>query len=96
MSSNTQNDPTDPATKCPNSPPLNCIRNKFIPMDIPEFGYEIQLPKSASCDDSIFLFDLYYSLEIKEKLVQYINKAQHNSKDSQKPHCHAANWYSTC
>jgi hypothetical protein len=96
MSSNTKNDPTDPATKRPNSPPLNCVGNKFIPMDIPDFGYEIQLPESASCDDPISLFDLYYSPEIMDELVRYTNEAQRNSKDPQKPHCRAGNWYPTC
>lgn len=93
---NVENDPTDPATKRPNSPPLKSAGSEFIPMDIPEFGYEIHLPEDVSCDDPISIFDLYYSPEIMAQIVQYTNDVEREPEVPGKPGCRAAKWYPTC
>jgi hypothetical protein len=38
-----------------------------------DFGYDISLPETASADDPISLFTLYYAPEIIEQLVEYTN-----------------------
>lgn len=96
MSAHVQNDPTDPATKRPNSPPLKSTGSAFTPTKIDQFGYDIKLPASASCDDPISIFDLYYSPEIIDQLVQYINNYQRNPQDPEKRHVRALAWYPTC
>ena len=46
----------------------------FIPMEIPEFGYDIRLPKTASPDDPTSIFDPYCTLYIINQIVNYTNK----------------------
>jgi hypothetical protein len=96
MQEHVQNDPTDAATKRPDSPPLKRAGSAFVPMNIPDFPYDIRLPADASYDDPISLFQLYYSLEIIQQLVDYTNNYIREPKDPTKPHCRASNWYPTC
>ena len=81
MSAYIQNDPIDPATKRPNSPPLESVGSEFIPVKIDDFEYTIQLPEDVSCDDPISIFDLYYSPRIIDQLVQYINQFVREPED---------------
>ena len=74
MTTYIQNDPTDPTTKRLDSPPLERAGSEFNRVQINQFGYTIQLPESSSPDDPITIFDLYYSPEIIDKLVLYINQ----------------------
>jgi hypothetical protein len=74
MREDIQNDPTDSGTKRPNSPPLKEKGSCFIPMQLDDFHYEIRLPDTASPDDPISLFTLYYTPEIIERIVQYTNQ----------------------
>jgi hypothetical protein len=57
------------ATKRPNSPPLKQSSSYFIPIQLGEFGYEINLPYYTSPDDLISLFTLYYTSKIVEQIV---------------------------
>lgn len=95
MNAHVQNDPTDPATKRPNSPPIKSAGSRFIPVPIEDFGYTINLPPSASCDDPISIFDLYYSPEIIDKLVQYTNNYVREPEVPGKPCARADAWYPT-
>ena len=96
MSAHIQNDSTDPATKRPNSPPLESVGSEFIPVKIDDFEYIIQLPEDVSCDDPISIFDLYYSPRIIDQLVQYINQFVREPEDPGKLRSQARNWYPTC
>jgi hypothetical protein len=96
MCENIENDPTDSATKRPNSSPLKRSGSHFIPMKLDEFGYQITLPHYASPDDPISLFTLYYTLEIVEQIVQYTNEYKRDPREPWRPHCRAHKWYPTC
>jgi hypothetical protein len=96
MREDIQNDSTDSATKRPNSPPLKKAGSCFIPMQLDDFGYDISLPETASADDPISLFTLYYAPEIIEQLVEYTNQYQREPRDASKPHSRALSWYPTC
>jgi hypothetical protein len=96
MRENIENDPTDSATKRPNSPPLKQSGSHFIPMQLGEFGYEINLLYYTSPDDLISLFTLYYTSEIVEQIVQYTNEYQREPREPERPHCRANAWYPTC
>jgi hypothetical protein len=74
MRENIENNLTDSATKRPNLPPLKQSGSYFIPMQLSEFGYEINLFYYASPNDLISLFTLYYTSKIVEQIVQYTNE----------------------
>jgi hypothetical protein len=96
MRENIENDPTDSATKRPNSPLLKKSGSHFIPMELDDFGYEITLPDHVSPDDPISLFTLYYTPELVEKIVQYTNQYQREPQEPERPRCRANDWYPTC
>ena len=96
MPAHVQNDPTDPATKRPDSPLLESVGSEFIRVEIDEFGYVIQLPESSSPDDPISIFDLYYSPEIVDQIVRYINQFVREPQVPGKPCSRALNWYPIC
>jgi hypothetical protein len=73
MREDIQNDFTDSATKRPNSPPLKKAGSCFILIQLDDFGYNISLLETASADDLISLFTLYYAPEIIKQLVEYTN-----------------------
>jgi hypothetical protein len=76
MREDIQNNSTDSTTKRPNSPPLKKAGSCFILMQLDDFGYDISLPETASTDDPISLFTLYYAPEIIDQLVKYTNQYQ--------------------
>ena len=96
MREDIENNPTDSGTKLPRAPPIKKKGTHFIPMQLDEFHYEIRLPDSASTDDPISLFTLYYTPEIIDTIVQYTNKAPREPRDPSKPHSRAKTWYPTC
>jgi hypothetical protein len=69
MRKNIENNLTDSVTKRPNSSPLKQSGSYFIPIQLGEFGYEINLPYYTFFDDLISLFTLYYISEIVEQIV---------------------------
>jgi hypothetical protein len=94
MAEETKNDPTDRGTKRPIVASLLKEGTGLIPMDLPDFGYEIRLPEDASADDPISLFTLYYTLEIIETIVRYTNQCPREVKDPSKPYSRDK-WYLT-
>jgi hypothetical protein len=66
-------DPTDRGTLRPNTKPLQKKRDAFKPMELPDFGWDITLPENASSDDPIILFNLYYTPEIIDLIVEKTN-----------------------
>jgi hypothetical protein len=69
MCENIKNNLTDNITKRSNLPPLKQFGSYFIPIQLGEFGYEINLFYYVSFDDLISLFTLYYTSEIVEQIV---------------------------
>jgi hypothetical protein len=96
MSEGTVPDPTDRGTQRPNAPPLQSKGDKFIPMDCPDFEFEITLPMDVSADDPITLFTLYYNPKIIESIVQHTNNAVRKAQDPTQPRARANGWYPTC
>lgn len=91
MPEGTKFDSTDSGTLRPNAEPISSVGDAFNPMNLPHFYPEITLPDTASPDDPITLFDLYYPPEIIDQLVQrtnnYIRKPQ-----SELPYTRADRW----
>jgi hypothetical protein len=63
------NNLTDRGTKRLNAKPIITAAHKFFLMYLPDFDFEITLPDDVSPDDPIFLFTMYYTLEIVEQIV---------------------------
>jgi hypothetical protein len=95
MSEDIENDPTDTGTKRPNVRPLKKTGNRLIPMELPDFEHDIQLPYHASADDPITLFMLYYSVEIVEEIVPCTNLCFREPQDPTRPRARAHEWYPT-
>ena len=57
-------DLTNKGTQRLNAFSLQKKRNKFIPLEYPDFEFEISLSSDISSNDLITLFILYYTLEI--------------------------------
>ena len=69
MPEGTVPDLTDKGTQRPNAPSLQKREDKFIPLEYPDFKFEISLLSDVSPDDLIALFILYYTLEIIDSIV---------------------------
>ena len=78
MPEGTKFDTTDSGTLRPNAEPIAGIGDAFIPMKLPQFYPEITLPDTASQDDPISLFDLYYPPNIIDQLVERTNNYVRN------------------
>lgn len=89
-------DTTDQGSLRPKAPPLTKKGDPFDPMEIPDFEFDIMLPDTASPDDPITLFTLYYNPEMISKIVSNINSYVRMPKDPEKPWCRANKWYPTC
>ncbi len=66
-------DSTNKGTLRPDKEPLESIGGKFVPMKLPDFGWEIHLPENTSPDDPITLFTMYYTPEIMDIIVENTN-----------------------
>lgn len=95
MPEDTVPDPTDRGTQRPNAPPLKTKGDQFIPLECPDFDFEITLPMDASPDDPISLFILYYTPEIIDQIVQHTNNHIREPQDPTALFGRANNWYST-
>jgi hypothetical protein len=80
---------TDKRTQRLNTKPLQKKGNTFIPIKCPDFDTEITLLLNTSLDDLISLFTLYYTPEIIESIVCYINKVLRESQDLSIPYARA-------
>jgi hypothetical protein len=69
MPESTVPDPMNQGTQRPNALPLQEKRDKFIPLECPDFKTEITLFIDVSPDNSITLFTLYYTSEIIDQIV---------------------------
>ena len=89
MPDGTEPDPTDRGTQRPNTAPLRKKGDKFMPLDCPDFEFEITLPRDTSPDDPITLFTLYYTPEIIESIVENTNNVSREAQDPSKPDARA-------
>ncbi len=75
-------DSTNKGTLRPDEEPLESAGNKFVPMKLPHFGWEIHLLENVSPKDPITLFTLYYTPEIMNMIVQNTNNYMRELKDN--------------
>ena len=66
-------DITNKGTLRPDEEPLESTSDKFVPMKLPHFGWEIHLPENTSPDDPITLFNMYYTPKIMDIIVKNTN-----------------------
>jgi hypothetical protein len=88
-------DPTDKGTLRPDEEPLESAGDKFAPMKLPHFGWEIHLPENTSPDDPITLFTMYYTPEIMDMIVENTNNYTRQPKNESLPYARANQWYPT-
>jgi hypothetical protein len=68
-------DPTDPGgTLRPNLPPEPTTGTEFKPLSHPEFDYKINLPSYVDATNPIAIWDLFYTPEQMQILVQNTNR----------------------
>jgi hypothetical protein len=89
-------DPTDKGTLRPNEDSLRKQGESFKPMQLPNWGWEINLPDNASPDDPITLFTMYYTPEIIDLIVEKTNNYLREPQDDSCPRARAKEWYPTC
>ena len=82
-------DPTDKGTLRPDKEPLESIGEKFVPIKLSHFDWEIHLPEDISPDDPITLFTIYYTPEIMDMIVQNTNNHAREPKDDSRPYARA-------
>lgn len=87
--------PTNKGTLRPYAKPLTVQGDHFEPMELPDFEFDICLPETASPDNPITIFTLYYTPKIISTIVQNTNSYHREPQDSSKPHSRANKWYST-
>ena len=73
MPEDTVFNPTDRGILRPNTKPLREKGDTFIPMKLPNFGWEVNLPEHNSPGDPITLFTIYYIPEIMDIIIEYTN-----------------------
>lgn len=93
MLEDTLNDPTDTSTKRPKVKPLKKASTTFVPIKLDHVEPEITLPDTASPDDPITLFCLYYSLVIIDRIVKYTNSRYRAPRDANAPDTRVNAWY---
>ena len=96
MPEDTVFDSTDKGTLRPNEDPLRNQGDTFKPMELPNWGWEINLPNNVSPDDPITLFTMYYTLEIIDLIVKKTNDYPREPQDDSCPRARAKEWYLTC
>jgi hypothetical protein len=95
MPEDTVFDSTDKGTLRPNKDLLGKTGDTFKPMKLPDWDYQITLPKHVSLDDLISLFNIYYTLEIIDLIVQKTNEHLREPEDDSLPYSRANVWYPT-
>jgi Transposase IS4 len=89
-------DSTDKGTLRPDEEPLESTGDKFVPMNLPHFDWEIHLPEDVSPDDPITLFTMYYTPKIMDMIVKNTNNYARKSRNELAPRARAKEWYPTC
>jgi hypothetical protein len=89
-------DPTNKGTLRPNAKPIRKKGDKFEPMKLPNWDWEIHLPDTVSPDEPISLFTMYYTPELIDLIVEKTNQYSREARDLTRPHARANNWYPTC
>jgi hypothetical protein len=84
MPENTEFDPIDQGTFCPNTPLSQKKKDYFDPIEIPDFELEITLLEHISPDDPIIFFTLYYTLKIMSTIVSNTNSYSRKPEESLK------------
>jgi hypothetical protein len=77
---------TDKGTLRPDEEPLESIGDKFVPMKLPHFDWEIHFLENTSPDDPITLFTMYYTLEIMDMIVENTNNYARRSRNELLPY----------
>ena len=91
----TINDPTNRGTKRPKAKPLVEAGDKFFPIELPNFDFEITLPDHVSPNEPISLFCLYYTPKIVNKIVRYTNKYIQEPQEQSIHYTRVGTWYPT-
>jgi hypothetical protein len=89
-------DSTDKGTLRPDEEPLESTGDKFVPMKLPHFDWEIHLPEDVSPDDPITLFTMYYTPKIMDMIVENTNNYARKSRNELAPRARVKEWYPTC
>ena len=89
-------DSTDKGTLRPDEEPLESTGDKFNPMKLPHFDWEIHLPENVSPDDPITLFTMYYTPEIMDMIVENTNNYTRRPRNDMLPESRINQWYPTC
>jgi hypothetical protein len=66
-------DSTDKGTLRPDKELLESTGDKFVPIKLPDFDWEIHLPENTSPDNPITLFTIYYTPEIMDMIIKNTN-----------------------
>jgi hypothetical protein len=80
---------TNKGTLWPNEDPLRNQGDTFKPMELPNWGWEINLPDDVSPDDPITLFTMYYTPEIINLIVEKTNNYLREPQDDSCPRARA-------
>jgi hypothetical protein len=89
-------DSTDKGTLRPDKEPFESIGDKFVPIKLPHFDWEIHLPEDISPDDPITLFTIYYTPKIMDMIVENTNNYARKSRNELAPRTRIKEWYLTC
>ena len=71
-----QPDSTDPATTRPALDPVTEVGSGFIPMDLPAFGYTINLPSHVTPKDAWGIFQLFFTEDQLQIICNNTNRRQ--------------------
>jgi hypothetical protein len=64
-------------------------------MQLPDWGWEINLPNNVSSDNLITLFTLYYTPEIVDLIVEKTNSYLREPQNDSCPYIRVKKWYLT-
>lgn len=85
-------DSTDPGTLRPDLPPAIKTGSRFIPMNLPDFPPGVQLPPEVSANDAFKIWQLFFSKEMVDIIVQHTNDHNNRPYHVLKPYSRAKLW----
>ena len=91
MPKDTVFDSINKGTFQPRAKPIRKKGDSFKPMELPKWGWEINLPEDVSPDDPITLFTMYYTPEIIDLIVQKTNNFEREASNLQSSRSRANN-----
>ncbi len=89
-------DSTNKGTLRPDKEPLELIGDKFVPIKLPHFDWEIHLLENASPNDPITLFTIYYTPKIIYMIFENTKNNARRPRNELLPRARANEWYPTC